>query len=201
MRNSYDYLQVQQYTAMFEPLKMSIVKDEGIEQIVKIANEFHDKNQSFVFNIETEDGDIVYTTVNDKGITTTESHVVVTKDIATDSANRPRTVTVSKKNQNNIEIALDDNLIISTITVTDNKDLYKEFIKKGIFILFLLLLSSIAGASLPVSRRDEVGQLARDVHNMYEKLKYTISELQAEVIREREMEENQRCFFLQLLMT
>ncbi|WP_312651983.1 sensor histidine kinase [Aminipila sp.] len=254
-KDFYDYLQVQQYTAMFEPLKMSIVKDEGIEQIVKTANEFHDKNQSFVFNIETQDGDIVYTTVNDKGITTTESHVVVTKDIATDSknegvepigkkngglvtsksfsiskaegivtdsANRPRTVTISKKNQNNIEIALDDNLIISTVTVTDNKDLYEEFIKKGIFILFLLLLSSIAGAvlfargitrpirtladdtckmacleevSLPVSRRDEVGQLARDVHNMYEKLKYTISELQAEVIREREMEENQRYFF------
>ena len=56
-------------------------------------------------------------------------------------------------------------------------------------------MACLEKVSLPVSRRDEVGQLSRDVHTMYEKLKYTISELQAEIKKEKEMEESQRYFF------
>ena len=44
-------------------------------------------------------------------------------------------------------------------------------------------------------RNDEIGNLARDVHSMYEKLKETISKLEDEILRVREMEESQRYFF------
>jgi len=241
----YDYLQIQQYTTVFEPLRASIVKDEGFDQIVEAANEFHDKNESFAFNIETQDGYVVYTTVTSKGTDSADTDYVVDQaieaeqesadNISISTADGTRissteivtgSVTsmykISKKTQDNIVIALDDGMVIRTVSASNSENLYKEFIKKAVFILFLLLCVSIAGAilfargitnpirrladdtrkmacleevSLPVSRRDEVGQLARDVHNMYEKLKYTISELQAEIIREKEMEENQRYFF------
>jgi two-component system sensor histidine kinase VanS len=45
------------------------------------------------------------------------------------------------------------------------------------------------------TRNDEFGNLARDVHSMYSKLKETISQLEDEIIHVREMEETQRYFF------
>jgi two-component system sensor histidine kinase VanS len=44
-------------------------------------------------------------------------------------------------------------------------------------------------------RQDELGDLARDVHSMYDKLKETIQKLESEIQRERELEETQRYFF------
>jgi len=44
-------------------------------------------------------------------------------------------------------------------------------------------------------RNDELGDLYRDVHNMYGKLKDTIIELEEENTRRKEMEESQRYFF------
>ncbi|MET7021450.1 sensor histidine kinase [Bacillus mycoides] len=48
--------------------------------------------------------------------------------------------------------------------------------------------------SLPI-RRDELGDLSRDIHSMYDKLKDTISRLENEILRVKEMEEAQRYFF------
>ncbi|MDR0434665.1 MAG: HAMP domain-containing histidine kinase [Gracilibacteraceae bacterium] len=44
-------------------------------------------------------------------------------------------------------------------------------------------------------RKDELGDLARDVHSMYVNLKETISELEREILRARELEEARRYFF------
>jgi len=49
--------------------------------------------------------------------------------------------------------------------------------------------------SSPQFANDEIGSLARDVHFMYDKLKDTISKLEDEILRVREMEESQRYFF------
>jgi Signal transduction histidine kinase len=125
-------------------------------------------------------------------------------------------------NPDNIVIGLNDGLFIRTASTTDSDNIYHDFIKRAALFLLLLLCASVAGAvlfargitspirrlaadtckmacledvTLPVFRRDEVGQLSRDVHNMYEKLKFTISQLQTEIKREKEMEENQRYFF------
>ncbi|MEM5671208.1 HAMP domain-containing protein [Bacillus cereus] len=54
--------------------------------------------------------------------------------------------------------------------------------------------------SLPI-RRDELGDLSRDIHSMYVKLKDTISQLENEILRVREMEEAQRYFFRRLHMS
>lgn len=47
----------------------------------------------------------------------------------------------------------------------------------------------------PERRYDEIGDLSRDVHDMYRKLKETIEMLEDENIRRKEMEESQRYFF------
>jgi len=100
--------------------------------------------------------------------------------------------------------------------------IYNEAIYKTAMALLILLIASIIGAALfagriakpikkiavdtkrmseleyvspPVERHDEIGQLAGDVYKMYEKLKLTIQQLEDEVEREKEMEENQRYFF------
>ncbi|WP_051280340.1 HAMP domain-containing sensor histidine kinase [Anaerovorax odorimutans] len=270
-KDFYDYLQVQQYNTIFQPLKVSISKDFGIDQIVKSANEFHDKNQAFPFSIENKDGYVVYTTkitsdseesLNSDNLERQKKSAIISNEIDSKRDTTSGTATIDSNNsekikleiqdkntkdgiksvaiepnnesyicsdidktQDNVEtvtISLDDDMIICTEVVTGSEDIYKKFIKKAVFILCLLLCASIAGAvlfargitspikklandtrkmacleevSLSFSREDEVGQLAKDVHNMYEKLKYTISKLQDEITHGKEMEENQRYFF------
>jgi len=101
-------------------------------------------------------------------------------------------------------------------------EIYAEYIGKTAVALGLILLVSIIGAALfahrianpirkiakdtksmaelsdvpyPKISNDEIGSLAKDVYGMYEALKSTIARLEAEIAREREMEENQRYFF------
>ena len=102
------------------------------------------------------------------------------------------------------------------------REIYVEYIEKTTIALGLILLVSILGAALfarrianpirkiakdtkhmallqsvsvPEIRNDEIGELATDVYSMYEALKTTIAQLETEIAREREMEENQRYFF------
>jgi two-component system sensor histidine kinase VanS len=237
-KDFYDYLQLRQYTAAFEPLKMKMIDNGGnLKEIIQTASEFHSKNQSFAFNIETTDGTVVYRTF--KGISSapdksmTISSAVITGSAITGSsvdivALRGGAADFAKSDsgpgstKKGIVIALNNDLIVRTLTESDRANLYKEFSEKVLMIAFFLLCSSVLGALLfargitnpikkltedtrkmaclepvpaPASRRDEVGQLAGDVHNMYEKMKQTISNLETEILREKEMEENQRYFF------
>ena len=101
-------------------------------------------------------------------------------------------------------------------------EIYVEYIEKTAIALGIILLVSIIGAALfarwiaspirkiakdtknmaelqtvpaPKKRNDEIGELAVDVYSMYEALKSTIAQLETEITRQREMEENQRYFF------
>ena len=101
-------------------------------------------------------------------------------------------------------------------------EIYIEYLEKTAIALGLILLASTVGAALfarriagpirviagdtkrmtelqPVSppkiRKDEIGELAADVFTMYQTLNSTIDQLEIEIKREREMEENQRYFF------
>lgn len=224
-KDFYDYLQLRQYRTVFEPLKMKIVEEGDIKEIIAVANDFHSKNQSFAFNIETRDGNIVYRTkgtfeiAEKAGIARPAEPIELHKTFSTSPAAAGGRMDVAKKG---IVIAMDNGMVVRTIAATDSADFFKEFSSKAFLIAFLLLCASIGGALIfargitkpikkladdtrkmaslepvpvPSVRRDELGQLAADVHNMYEKLKQTISKLEDEVRREKEMEENQRYFF------
>lgn len=219
-KDFYDYLQLQQYATVFEPLKLKMVGDGDLEAVIEIAEEFHNKNQSFAFNLETREGNVVYKTAYE-----TIGIAIPAKRIEPDSAVKGRTGIVrlsTEPTKEGILVSMNNGFVVRAVSVTDSTDLFKEFSNKAFFIAFLLLCASIGGAllfargitkpikkladdtrkmaslepiSIPTVRRDEVGQLAADVHNMYEKLKQTISKLEVEITRGKEMEENQRYFF------
>lgn len=242
-KDFYNYLQFRQYTDVFEPLRMKMIDNGGdLKEIIQTASEFHSQNQSFAFNIETADGTVLYRTfrwvesVPDKH-TTISSAIITGSAISGPAADiDPAADIVAMKDgaafiksnpglgsaKKGIVIALNNGLVVRTLTEADRADLYKEFPEKVLMIAFFLLCSSVLGALLfargitnpikklaegthkmarlepvpaPEFRKDEVGQLAGDVHNMYEKLKQTISKLEAEILREKEMEESQRYFF------
>lgn len=263
----YNYLQIRQYTAVFEPLKTSVLEEGNIEKIVKIADSFHDKNQSYSFRIETKGGNVVYTTTQKESRSTNPSVVIGTamdtaESVIRESAGNNTRIDIKKDDraENGTVIAtliqsvdgiinnqktesatsilesgpaasaysgsvvmdLDNDLLLRMSDNTERADIQETFVGKVLMVTVLLLCFSVMGAvflargiTRPITRlaedakrmanleivshrdhrSDEVGQLARDVHRMYEKLKLTISELENEIRREKEMEENQRYFF------
>lgn len=222
-KDFYDYLQLQQYATVFEPLRIKMVGDGDLEDVIEIAKEFHNKNQSFAFNLETKEGNIVYKTV---GASAYKIGTAIPADrIEPDSAIDSKIEIVRRSTEltnKGILVSMNNGFVVRAVSASDSTDLFKEFSNKAFLIAFLLLCASIGGAllfargitkpikkladdtrkmaslepiSIPTARRDELGQLAADVHHMYEKLKQTISKLEVEITREKEMEENQRYFF------
>ncbi|MBR0599650.1 sensor histidine kinase [Sinanaerobacter chloroacetimidivorans] len=192
----YDEQQIRQLNSVFEPLAISMA-NEDLDDIIKKAEEFHEKNQSFFFTIATKDGNIIYNT---------------------ESVNQ----SPSKQNYTIVMALPKNNLRLHATYNAGGPSSYRELINKTIFAAALMLAASVIGAvlfargitnpirklaedtrkmasfesvSLPEIRRDEVGQLAGDVYNMYEKLKAAISKLEDEIERKKEMEESQRYFF------
>lgn len=266
----YNYLQIRQYTAVFEPLKTSVLEEGNVEKIIKIADSFHDKNQSYSFRIETKEGNVVYTTTHketlranpsvligtamdssegtisesadsntridikkdDRGLVSDNGTVITTLIKSVDGIiNNQKTESATSILESgpaasaysgSVVMNLDNDLLLRMSDNTERADLQKTFAGKVLMVTVLLLCFSVMGAvflargitrpikrlaedakrmanletvSHPDHRNDEVGQLAKDVHRMYEKLKLTISELENEIRREKEMEENQRYFF------
>lgn len=118
---------------------------------------------------------------------------------------------------------LTGNVRLLVTGMSSGAEITRNFIEKTFVALLLLLLASIAAAFIfahriakpirqiavdarkmsqldpvpppPDTRKDEIGQLAQDVYKMYRALKSTIGQLETEIAREKEMEENQRYFF------
>ena len=101
-------------------------------------------------------------------------------------------------------------------------EVYNEFFGTTVIVISIILLISIIAAAIfarriagpikkiaadtkrmsdlqpvppPALSKDEIGQLAGDVYKMYGALKKTIGQLEIEIKRVKEMEENQRYFF------
>lgn len=104
----------------------------------------------------------------------------------------------------------------------ENASVYGEILEKAVWAFGLVFMASLLAALIfafkiakpiraiasdthrmsllepmdaPKPREDEIGQLARDVYSMYNKLKSTIHQLEEEIERKKQMEENQRYFF------
>ena len=190
----YESKQVQQFNKIYEPL-IGGLDGKSIDESIEISDEFHKKNQSFEFFIETADGEIIYNTPN-----------------AFESVNQQYT----------LMLALPQNMVLRASGVIGTTNAWSELFPKTAVAIGIMLAVTIIGAfffarvitnpirkiaddtrkmaslkpvSAPNDRQDELGQLAHDVYNMYEKLKHTISALETEIERKREMEENQRYFF------
>jgi two-component system sensor histidine kinase VanS len=187
----------QQLMNIFTPLFLGI-EGKSNDEIKLFAEEFHQRNASVEFGIISENGEIIYQTMN--------------------AGDEPQNVFFGVRPINNnfqtIE-PLPDGMTVYMSSVSSGGVVYNEFLRRTIIVLFLLLIIGAAGAGLfayritkpiktiardtkrmtnmesvppPIPRRDEIGHLADDVYMMYEALKN-------EIVRVREMEESQRYFF------
>lgn len=192
----YQVSQMRQISSSYQRL-VDRLQGEDESYYPELAQQFYESNQSFQFYIENKDGKIIYTTPH-----------------ANTSGNMSGTLSVVVNlNKNHTLRAQSDNAFRSN---------YNSLFSQALLALGAMLAASIAGAFIfaqqmtkPIkglaesTKRmsnledvpftpeltDELGELARDVHAMYDKLKNTISRLEDEILRVREMEETQRYFF------
>jgi two-component system sensor histidine kinase VanS len=192
----YRAMETREIVASYEPLADRIRRGRS-ENIAEAARLFRENNQSFEFNVIDNDGGSIYATPN----------------ADTDSDFDGDFYFVVHRGE-------DYSIIAQSRTGLES--FYSDLAVRAIAVFAMMLALCLACAYIfarqmtkPIKRladntgrmarledvpneperRDELGDLARDVHAMYEKLKDTIAKLEDEILREREMEESQRHFF------
>ncbi|MDT2760235.1 sensor histidine kinase [Enterococcus xiangfangensis] len=184
----------------YQPLVNEITRSK-VEAVSQTAQEFYQKNRSFEFMITDKNGDTLFSTPKAEELslsTQKDFFFVVDKD---------------ERSGNSI-------IALTRPTLTK---FYQEMIIRGLLIfLFIVSLCLVIGYIFtkqiadPIKslakdtkkmsnlqevqprfsdRKDELGDLSRDVHSMYSELKETIAHQQDEILREQEIEATQRYFF------
>lgn len=190
---------IQEITSTYQRM---VDQSQGEDDITELARRFYERNQSFQFYITDRDGHIVYETP-DADISG------IANGIPPDSTS---TILVYLNKDYTLYALRNDVFAVN----------YDKWIAQALVVLSAMLAVCIIGALVfarqmtkpiktlvdntskmanleeippPPERKDELGILARDVYSMYDKLKETISRLEDEILRERELEETQRYFF------
>lgn len=188
--------QAGQIIASYQPL-VERIQGNSNSDVAELARRFYENNQSFEFNIVDKDGNSIYATPNAD---------------TSNSFNGDFYYVVHK----------DNSLSIVAQSMTGLESFYRELIIRGVAVFAVMLalclicafvfarqmtkpikhladsagkMANFAEVPPPLARKDELGALARDVYSMYVKLKETITKLEDEILRERELEESQRYFF------
>lgn len=189
----------EQIITSYQPL-VDRVKSSDYNNIPKVAQRFHDNNQSFEFSIIDDNGGVIYATPG--------------ADTSTDFSGDFYWV-LYKSPTNGYSVIAQTR---PSLTTFYNEIIIRALVAFAIILALCLVcayifarqitnpikqLANDAGKmtrledvsqSLP-NRLDELGDLSRDIHTMYDKLKETISQLENEILRVQEMEEAQRYFF------
>jgi len=186
----YNTNQTQQLYASYQSLHDQLA-GRNQDEIIRIAGEFYNYNQSFSFYIRDGEENVVFST---PGMDTGDTFIAGTHRIR-------------------MNIGADHTLFAVNRTASGAN--YGSLIGRSLFAIVGMLVVGMIGAFIfarqvtsPIKRlandtkkmsalkdvspfpkrHDEIGSLANDVHSMYDKLK-------DEIIRVREMEETQRYFF------
>jgi len=192
----YNTNQTQQLYSSYQDLHDQL-SGRSREEIIRIAGEFHNYNQSFAFYIRDNEEYVIFST----------------PDMVIDDYNI---------NGYRIRMSIGTEYTLFAVNRTAAQADYSSLIQRSLVAITGMLAIGIIGAFIfarqvtrPIKhlandtkkmaaledvnpflkRNDEIGNLACDVHSMYSKLKETISRLEDEIIRVREMEETQRYFF------
>lgn len=183
----------------YQPL-VSVVEGKSRREIEKNAQNFYEENQSFEFIILNKDNSTLFSTPNAVAPVTgkMDFYYVVYED-------------------------KEYGYSVVAQTRPTLKGFYHEMLIRVVVVVLFMLLFALLLAyfftrqlanpikklaentkrmsaleevpqTLP-DRKDELGELAADVHFMYGELKKTIASQKAEIVRERQMEESQRYFF------
>ena len=192
----YRTTQTRQIVDSYRPLVERIQRNE-YSDIAEVAQRFYKNNQSFEFYIADKDGSAIYATPNAD---------------TSDSFNGDFYFVVHN----------DKHFSIIAQSRTGLEAFYRDLIVRAIAVFAVMLALCLACAYVfaqqmtkPImylvdsagrmanleevsplpERKDELGILAHDVHSMYVKIKETISRLEDEILKGRELEETQRYFF------
>ena len=191
----YNAQQMQQlrmnYQSLYEELVVSAADRQGM---IAIAQRFSDGNQSFVFRLMDSDDGILFLSRNEnlppdeigtRMMFTFGDYTLVAENPSPTLGDGDFWVTAGFAFGAIMIVALIGAAFFARQMTTPIKRLVADTEK----MTELLPVETIK------QRNDEFGDLYRDVHNMYEKLKDTIMELGEENTRRKEMEESQRYFF------
>jgi len=179
----------QNYQALFEDLAGA-----NRQQMIEIAQRFFDGNQSFVFRIMDEGENMLFATPNtpmqnNEGgqtlLLNIGGYTLIAQNPAPQVGDGQFFVTVAFGLAAIMAIALVSAAIFAKQMTRPIKHLAADTKK----------MANLLPIESPEKRNDEIGDLSRDVHNMYGKLKDTIVMLEDENLRRKEMEESQRYFF------
>ncbi|MCL2153817.1 MAG: HAMP domain-containing histidine kinase [Oscillospiraceae bacterium] len=215
--------QQQQLGNVFHPLLESL-QDKTDEETIEIAKAFHAENRSFQFCFENANGSVLYQTDGfskpeaglpfDSPLYSGALFEQGRYKFATIDGGTGRQSAILALSVN------DKKFYISGFSLTSS--VFDEIVGEAIIAFSLILFVSLIAAAVfarriakPIrrlttntrmmaefedapdfpDRSDEIGQLAKDVYLMHQNLKDSIGQLEEEIKREREMEENQRYFF------
>ncbi|WII35271.1 sensor histidine kinase [Paenibacillus thiaminolyticus] len=192
----------EQIMASYQPL-VDRVKNSDYSDIPELAQRFYDSNQSFEFSIidsNGSNGDVIYAT---PGAVTSDDFIgdfyyVVHNDNVLGYSVIAQTRPGLTAFYNEIIVrALVAFIIILALCLVCAYVFARQItnpVKQLADDAGKMIRLEDVPQSLP-KRRDELGDLSRDIHAMYDKLKETISQLENEILRVKEMEEAQRYFF------
>ena len=191
----YNAQQMQQlrvnYQSLYEELVVSVADRQGM---IAIAQRFSDGNQSFVFRIMDSDDGILFLSRNEnlspdeigtRMMFTFGDYTLVAENPAPTLGDGDFWVTAGFAFGAIMFVALIGAAFFARQMTIPIKRLVADTEK----------MTELLPVETTKQRNDEFGDLYRDVHNMYAKLKDTIIELGEENTRRKEMEESQRYFF------
>lgn len=195
----YRAVEMRQIEVSYKPL-VDRVKNSDYNDIPEVAQRFYDNNQSFEFSILDDNNSVIFATPGayTSGDFAVDFYFVVYTDVTHDYS-----------------------VIAQTrpgLTAFFNEIVMRALVAFAIILALCLVCAYIFARQItnPIKqladdtgkmtrledvpqslskRRDELGELSRDIHVMYDKLKETISQLEDEILRVRELEETQRYFF------
>ena len=192
----YRTIQTRQIVASYEPLIERIQRNE-YENIAELAQRFHEANQSFEFNIVDNNTDSIYATPNaDKSNSFDgDFYFVVHKDKDFSIIAQSRTGLESFYRDLAVRVFVIFIVMFALCFICAY--IFARRMTKPIKTLAYNTTKMAKLKEVPPlpERKDELGVLTNDIYSMYDKLKETISKMEEEILRERELEETQRHFF------
>ena len=191
----YTTQQTQQLQRNYQVLYDELLRaNRDRQQMIEIAQQFAEGNQSFIFQIIDEGENMLFVTPNinqqsgeggTRILLTFNNYTLIAQNPTTQIGGRGFWTTAALAFSAIMIIALIGAALFARQMVKPIKNLVADTKK----------MADLLSIEPPKKRDDEIGDLSKDVHNMYGKLKDIIVILEDENLRRKEMEESQRYFF------
>jgi len=197
-------------------------REKTIEDIIALTEDFHRWNTSLELSLLSAEGEILFQTdgfgfASHHGITEISSDT-----IGTIPEGNIQIVQGVREMRQAMFLTLEGGLHLQVHGSPSGASIYREILGGAAWVFGMITLVSLLAAFFfaqriakpiqkvssdthmmsqllpvepPKERSDEIGQLSKDVYAMYGRLKSTVDQLETEIERVKQMEENQRYFF------